>query len=169
MFHLAPGRIDGHFLSRPKARRPSRGLAAHGFTLIELVVAFAITATLAVLGFPAARDHMVRNRATAAVAALAESRHQMEQYFLGERTYVGGPCATSLTVGSFTVVCPATGSGAPGTTGYTVIATGSGLASGLTYSIDQRGTQLTTAVPSGWTALPTGGHACWLMRKSATC
>ena len=145
-------------------RRPSRG-----FNLIQLVIALAMVSILTAIAYPAYRDHLVRGKATEATAALAEGQHRMEQYFLGERTYVGGPCQTSQTVSSFTVACPSSGTGKPSTTGYVIFATGTGATSGLTYTIDQTGAQRTTAVPSGWPTVPTGGHACWLMRKNGAC
>ncbi len=145
---------------------PSR---VRGFTLVELMVTLSIAAILAAIAYPSFKQYLVRSQAADALDGLAEGRHQMEQYFLSNRTYVGGPCETSRTVGTFTLTCPGSGTGKPSATGYVLSATGSGLAAGLTYSIDQNGTQRTTAVPSGWTSPPTGGHACWILRKGSTC
>jgi type IV pilus assembly protein PilE len=167
--HLACG--NGRLGVRPDAC-PDAGLGPRrecGFTLIELMVAVSITGLLAALAFPSFRDHLVRNRATEATAALAEGRHQMEQYFFNQRTYAGGSCETSQTVGSFTLACPASGTGKPSATAYTIVATGSGLTSNLVYTIDQNGTQKTTSVPTGWVSVPTGGHPCWVLRRGSSC
>lgn len=140
-----------------------------GFTLIELMVTVSIAAILGAIAYPSFNAYLIRTKAADALDGLAEGKYQMEQYFFSNHTYVSGPCETSRVVGAFTLVCPSSGTGKPSATGYTLSATGSGLAAGLTYTIDQNGTQKTTAVPSGWTAVPTGGHACWILRKGATC
>lgn len=145
---------------------PSR---VRGFTLVELMVTVSIAAILAAIAYPSFKQYLVRTQAADALTGLSEGRHQMEQYFLGNRTYVGGPCETARTVKAFTLACPGSGTGKPSATGYVLSATGSGLAAGLTYTIDQNGTQKTTAVPSGWTTVPNGGHACWILRKDSTC
>ncbi|PXW96263.1 type IV pilus assembly protein PilE [Sphaerotilus hippei] len=152
------------FFPRTPATASTVRSAQGGFTLLELMIAVVIVAILAVVANATYREQVVRAHAADATAALSDGRHRMEQYILGQRTYVGGPCTTSRTVGSFAVVCAT-----PTASAYTITATGSGATSGLVYSIDQNARQRTTAVPTGWPALPTGGAACWLFRKGDTC
>ncbi len=157
--------------SPPTIAKPLGPTPTHGFTLIEIAVALAITAILATVAYPSYQQHVLRSKTSEATNALVEGRHQMEQYFLNNRTYANGPCATSQTVagGTFTVVCPNSGAGLPDADSYIIVATGSGTAAGLKLTIDERGSQKTTAVPTGWAAVPAGGHRCWLLNKGTTC
>jgi type IV pilus assembly protein PilE len=148
-------------------RRPAsrRGRRPTGFTLLELVVGLAIVALLAAVALPTYREQAQRSRLGEGVAALADARAAMERYYLNQRSYVGGPCATSATIGLFTVVCPST----PTASAYTIRATGSGVAAGAVYTIDHHGDGRTTALPSGWGSVPSGGYSCWITRRGATC
>ncbi|HMX09692.1 MAG TPA: type IV pilin protein [Burkholderiaceae bacterium] len=141
--------------------RPGSG----GFTLLELVVGLSIVAILAAVALPMYREQAQRSRLGEGVAALADARAAMERYYLNQRTYVGGPCGSTVTVGLFTLVCPST----PTATTYTIRATGSGTAAGVVYTIDHHGDARTTALPSGWGSVPSGGHRCWITRKGDTC
>lgn len=136
-----------------------------GFTLPELTIALAAVAILAAVAYPSYRDHVQRSRLGEGTAALADRRAAMEQYFLGNRSYVDGPCATSITVGAFTVVCPV----APTANAYTLRATGSASANGAVYTLDHHGDPRTTGLPSGWGTPPTGGYPCWITRRGSTC
>lgn len=141
------------------------GTGQRGFTLLELGIAVVAFAILAAIAFPAYRLHIQRSRLGEGVAALANRRALMEQYFLNNRTYVGGPCTTSITVGAFTVVCSTT----PTASTYTIIATGSGSAAGAVYTVDHHGDARTTGLPSGWGTPPSGGYPCWVTRKGDLC
>jgi type IV pilus assembly protein PilE len=138
---------------------------AGGFTLLELAVGLGIVAVLAAAALPIFREQAQRSRLGEGVAALADARAAMERYYLNQRTYVGGPCGTSVTVGLFTVRCPSS----PTASAYTIRATGSGAAAGAIYTIDHHGDARTTALPSGWGSVPTGGYRCWITRKGDTC
>jgi type IV pilus assembly protein PilE len=134
-------------------------------TLLELVVVLAALGSLAAAVYPSYRSQMQRARIGEGMNALADSRARMEQYFLNNRSYASGPCGTSETVGAFTLVC----STAPTATAYTITATGSALANGFVFTIDEKGTQRTTGVPSGWGTVPTGGYPCWIRRQGDSC
>jgi type IV pilus assembly protein PilE len=139
-----------------------------GFTLIEVMIAIAVVAILAAVALPSYRDYVLRGRLVDATNALSATRSRMEQYFQNNRTYVGGPCATSQVIGEFTVVCDATApAAAPTATTYAIRASGSGSTSGFVFSINQDATQSTTAWPASWGTAPSGN--CWAMRKGEAC
>ena len=136
-----------------------------GFTLIELMIAVAMVAILAAVALPNYRDHVVRNQITEATQALADARAAMEQHYLNQRSYTGGPCATAATVGTFAIACTT----APTTETYEITATGSQATTGFTFAVDHHGTQRTYALPAGWGSVPSGGYPCWIGRKGQTC
>lgn len=140
-----------------------------GFTLIELMVAVAIVATLSAMALPAYIDYVKRGRLVDGSNALTTQRAKMEQHYLDNRTYssvtgYSAPCATAQTAGTFTVQCT---SANLSDTAYVITATGSGMTQDFTYSIDQNGTQKTVRLPSGWGTYPQTG--CWVQRKGQTC
>lgn len=144
-----------------------QGRQARGFTLIELMIAVAIVAILAMVALPSYRDYIIRGRLVDATNTLSATRARMEQHFQDNRTYntVGtftAPCLTSQTVKEFAIVCGA----APTATAYTITATGSGSTAGFVFTINQDGTQRTTGLPAGWGTAP---RNCWVMRKADTC
>jgi type IV pilus assembly protein PilE len=149
------------------ARSPIASRTSRGFTLIELMIVVVIVGVLAAVAYPSFLDQIVRGRIATATNLLGDKRSAMEQWFLSNRTYVGGPCTTSTSVDGFAVVCSGTGN--PAANSYTITATGSGLAGGLVYTLDHHGNQATTGIPSSWGTLPTGGYPCWLQRKGQTC
>jgi type IV pilus assembly protein PilE len=136
---------------------------ATGFTLIELMIVVAIVAILASVALPAYTDYMLRGRLADASNELFALRARMEQFFQDNRTYAGGPCATSTTIKTFTVVCEADDISA---TAYQITATGSDSTSGFVYTLDQQG-RTTSQVSSAW-----GGGSCtgtsFLMKKGQT-
>jgi type IV pilus assembly protein PilE len=80
-------------IARPifAAGEPRRTVAqsrrAHGFSLLELVVALAIVAILASLAQPAYRAQQLRVRRTEAIAALMQIAALQERHCLQHRTY----------------------------------------------------------------------------------
>ena len=140
---------------------------SQGFTLIEAMITVAIVAILAAVALPSYREYVVRGRLVDATNALSAMRARMEQFYQDNRTYVGGPCATSQVVKEFTVICDGTApAAAPTGTTYTIRATGSGSTSGFAFSINQDATQSTTW-PASWGTAPAG--SCWAVRKGDTC
>lgn len=137
-----------------------------GFTLIELMIAVAIIGILAAIAIPSYQDYVIRASLVDASSTLSATRARLEQHFQDNRTYqtVGAftsPCDSIASVGKFSFAC----SGLTATT-YVITATGSGVASGFTYTIDQTNVQATTSVKTGWGTTPA---TCWLMSKGATC
>lgn len=147
-----------------QARRRASGGAPRGFTLIEILTVVAIVGLLAAVAYPSYVQHLVRGHLAAAASELDARRATMEQYFLSNHTYADGPCASGATVERFTLTCSSTASA------YTVTATGSGIAEGFVYTIDQHGTQRTTGLPSRWGSVPdAGSYPCWINRTGQTC
>lgn len=137
---------------------------AHGFTLIELMIAVAIIAILAAVAVPQYSAYVTRSRVPDATSALATKQVLIEQYFQDNRTYVGAPgCASDSTSSKyFTFSCGDT----PSTTGFTLTATGTAAMTGLNYTVNQAGAKTTTATGSlGWT----GSNSCWVTRKDGSC
>jgi prepilin-type N-terminal cleavage/methylation domain-containing protein len=131
------------------SRRP------RGFTLIELMVTVAIVAILAALAYPSYRNYVLRGQLQSATTGLSAVSANMERWFQDNRTYVGGPCTTNATYGTFTIGCPTT----INATQYTLQAVGSGNTAGFTFYIDQLGNQTSTVAapaPSGWTSCTLG-------------
>lgn len=131
-----------------------------GFTLIELMIAMAIVAILAAVALPNYTAYIQRGKIAEATANLAAMRVLMEQYFMDNRTYVGGPCTSPGPASYFSYAC----NPAATTTTYTMVATGSAThgMSGFTYTLDQANNRQTTAFP-GAAGLPTN---CWMTSKA---
>jgi type IV pilus assembly protein PilE len=140
-----------------------------GFTLIELMVAVAVVAILAAVGYPAYTDYIRRGQLPEAFGQLSDYRVKMEQYFQDYRNYgTGGPgstCADGANAPSwanftppgakfFTYSCVITASG------YTLTATGaSGKAVGHQYSVTEANQQKTTQFKG-----QTVDKSCWLIK-----
>ena len=148
------------------ARRPAP-CRRRGFTLIELVIAIAIVATLAGIAVPTFADHLRRGRIVEALARLADHRARMEQYFLDNRRYDDGAgnCGYAVSPASaadaFTLDCTASA------TAYAVSATGvpGKGTQGFVYTVDESDARSTPAVPGGWVA----SRTCWVMRRDGSC
>jgi prepilin-type N-terminal cleavage/methylation domain-containing protein len=144
-----------------------------GFSLIELMVVVAIVGILAGIALPSYQEYVTRSKIAEATSNLADLRVKMEQWFLDNRTYVGGPCApvASAQVKYFTFSCPV----AATATAYTIQASGGAGAdvsmAGFVFTIDQSNTKTTTITPSspadqkGWTGNPN----CWVRKKGGQC
>jgi len=132
-----------------------------GFTLIEVMVTVAIVAILTAIAVPNYSAYVQRGKIAEAISNLAAMRVLMEQYFLDNRTYVGGPCTAPGSTTYFTYAC----SPAATATTYTITATGvagQGM-SGFTYTIDQANNRQTTAFP-GASGIPA---ACWYTKANS--
>lgn len=68
---------------------------SRGFSLIELVIAMAITAILAVVALPSYRQYMVRSHRSAAQAQMMDIANREQQYFLATRTYAAAATLTA--------------------------------------------------------------------------
>jgi type IV pilus assembly protein PilE len=153
-------RLASASITRSSAQR------ARGFTLIEVMITVAIIGILTAVALPMYQDYVLRGRLVDASNALAGLRVRMEQHYQDNRTYASvtsgptTPCVSS-TVGQFGIAC----SSVTATT-WTATATGTGTTSAFTYTINQDGTQRTTAMPTTWGTAP---QNCWIMRKGGTC
>jgi type IV pilus assembly protein PilE len=130
----------------------------NGFTLIELMVVVAIVAILAAVAYPSYQDYITRGQITEGTSTLADMRVRMEQFFQDNRTYVGAPACTTVTLRSFTITC------APTTTTYTLTATANttSAATGFVFTLNEANVRATTAVKSGWGSPQA---TCWVIRK----
>ena len=139
--------------------------AADGFTMIEVMIVVAIVAILAAIALPNYADYVKRGKIIEATSALSDLRTRYEQFYLDNRTYVGGcaiikPIVNNLR--AFDIDCP----GETATT-YSGTATGKvaeGM-SGFTYTINQANAKSSTITASGWT----GNAGCWATRKDGSC
>ncbi|GAB1368703.1 type IV pilin protein [Azonexus hydrophilus] len=131
-----------------------------GFTLLEIMIVVAIIGILASVALPSYSEYVLRARLTEATNALSSIRALKEQFFQDNRTYVNSPCSSvGLNLKSFSVACSDESASA-----YTITATGSGTASGFSYTVNQAGVRATTATKWGNTS-----NSCWIMSKAGTC
>lgn len=130
-------------------RHTGCGIRAQGFTLIELMVAIAISAILAAIALPSYNNYVLRGKLAESFAMLGDYRLKLEQFNQDNRNYAD---ATGTTCGVappgsgkyFDVTCTLSASG----TQYTATASsktnaGMGNAGDYSYSIDQAGVQNT--------------------------
>jgi type IV pilus assembly protein PilE len=138
-----------------------------GFTLLELMMAVVVVGILTAIAMPSYRDYVTRGKIAEAISNLADMRVKLEQYFQDRRTYVGAcvdgtpaPKPPAANQKYFDIDCPTLTA-----TTFTVTATGRASVGmgGFVYTVDQLNNQVTTGVPSGWTAAAT----CWVVRKGA--
>ena len=141
-------------------------LRTRGFTLIEIMIAVAIVAILAAVGYPSYTDYVRRGKIAEAISGLSDMRVKMEQFFQDNRTYAGA-CVAGTTAAlpantpNFQFSCPDRTA-----TTFTVLATGIGSMSAFSYSINQTNTRTTVGLPAGWNG---AGSSCWVIKKDGSC
>jgi len=136
-----------------------------GFTMLEVMIVVVIVGILAAIALPNYSDYVKRGKIIEATSALSDLRTRYEQFYLDNRTYVGG-CAVILpivnTLRSFDIACP-------GETATTYSGTATGKASegmaGFLYTINQANATSSTITAPGWT----GNANCWATRKDGSC
>jgi type IV pilus assembly protein PilE len=129
-----------------------------GFTLIEVMITVAIIGILASIAVPSYTEYVTRSRLVEPQSKLSETRVQLEQFFMNNRSYSGFDCKKDATGSeSFNLSCKDQTANT-----YTIIATGTGKTSGFTFTLNDQGVKATTAAPSGW---PKPDN-CWVSKKS---
>ena len=157
----------GEAAIRPRTSLLSRH--ARGFTLIELMIVVVIVGILAAIARPSYADYVRRSKIIEATRGLSDFRTRMEQYFLDNRTYVGG-CAGAGGIKAkvqangktFTFTCPTE----PATT-FVLTATGvaaEGMGNYI-YTVTEANLRGTTSTG------PWGKNSgtCWVTRKDGSC
>ncbi len=147
-------------IHRPRTER--------GFTLIEMLIVVVLVGILAAIALPSYFQYVQRSKIIEATTGLSNLRTKMEQYFLDNRTYVGGCAiyqpAIAAQVKAFTI---ADCTGTETATAYTLTATGipaDGMDTAFVYTVDQSNNK-TSAGPSGTYT----NAGCWATRKDGTC
>lgn len=134
-------------------------IAQAGFTMMELMVTFAIIAILSTIAFPAYTDYVKQGKVAEATSTLADLRIRTEQYFQDTRTYVDAPCLPAAgTTKYFNYACDRTA------TTYTITATGltNHSLDNFEYTIDQNNNKTSKYEGSV-------GLTCWITKKSGSC
>jgi type IV pilus assembly protein PilE len=73
------------------------GGASRGFTLIELMIAVAVVAILAMIAIPTYTAQMIKGRRSSAEAALLDIAQRQQQYMLDARSYAYSVTALNTT------------------------------------------------------------------------
>lgn len=135
-----------------------------GFTLIEIMIAVVVIGILTAIALPSYNGYMMRARLSEAFTGLSGAQPRLEQHWSNTRSYAGfdadGLKLMPPDSQNFTFTLTAATASA-----YTLTANGRNGAAGFSFTIDQNGNRVTTAVPSGWTS----SSNCWVDRKEGRC
>jgi type IV pilus assembly protein PilE len=140
---------------------------ARGFTLLEVMIVCVIVAILAAIALPNYSDYVKRGKIIEATQRLSDARTKLEQWFLDNRTYVGGCADPPQKLGDLGGTSPFSLACVSAAATYTVTATGNpgqGMDTAFVYTIDQTNAKASTG-PSGWS----GNVSCWAIRKDGSC
>ena len=165
---------------------PRRTLA--GFTLLEVMITVVIVGILASIALPSYNYFITRSRITEATNTLSNMRTQMEKWFMDHRNYDDGTgkCGIEAAVpnliatynadtnNKFTISCAL---GAPPTS-YVLTATGGGVMSGFSYTVNEQNAKLfesghpksfrLAGTRDGWRRGAGGPRQLWVVRKPSS-
>ena len=138
------------------------------FTLIEMLIVVVLVGILAAIALPSYFQYVQRSKIIEATTGLSNLRTKMEQFFLDNRTYVGG-CALYRPAIAAQVKAFDIGDCGPSEsiTGYTLTATGipaDGMDNAFVYTVDQNDAKTSTGPGGTYT-----NASCWATRKDGTC
>jgi type IV pilus assembly protein PilE len=135
------GKID---MSESNMGTKETGGLNRGFTLIELMIAVAIVAIVAMIAIPSYKAQLVKGRRSSAEAALLDIAQREQQYLLDVRGYAANVAALNTTIpvdaSSYYTIAIAAAAGPPPT--FTASATpiaGTAQAGDVTLTIDNTG------------------------------
>lgn len=130
-----------------------------GFTLLELMITFAIIAILATIAIPAYSEYVKQGKVAEATSALADLRIRTEQYFQDTRSYVNAPCTPAPgTTQYFDYECKAE----PTTFKITAKGKSNHSLGNIEFTIDQSNAK--TSKYDGAV-----GETCWITKKGGSC
>lgn len=141
------------------------GMKRSGFTLLELMIVVAVLGILAAIALPSYASYLARGKTIDAVAALADYRIKMEQYFQDNRNYgvANTGCPVVVDTSKYFVFTCVVGGATPSVSysaTATSIAGSMGSATGAyTYAVDETNAKST----SNFKGAPVTKF-CWLMR-----
>lgn len=137
----------------------------NGFTLIELMIVVAVVGILTAIALPSYTSYINRGKITDAIAALADYRIKMEQYFQDNRNYgtASGSCPVTVITSKYFVYTCLVGASTPSvayTATATSIAGALGAATGdYTYSLNESNAKSTSKFKGAAVT-----KSCWLIR-----